>query len=98
MKNVRVEGHTEAQVSVLHPMRSDRTAFEHVETPLNPWTLKSWMGYAALTPRLTVRVCSYCPDARTADAYAAAHELAVTHSICPQGSQKRMREILGEVA
>lgn len=67
-----------------------------IESQPNPWLLKSWLGYAAVTPRLTVRVCSYCADARQADAYAAAHNMAVTHGICPQHFGARMAEILGE--
>ncbi len=83
-------------ISVIHPMRAGRAAFATVETPLNPWLLNAWLGYAVIAPRLTVRICSWCPDADRANAAARAQGLAITHTRCPSCVQKGFAELLGE--
>ncbi len=44
---------------------------------------KAYMGYAIGHARTTVRLCSYCPDARHATRDATLAAMDSTHGICP---------------
>ena len=59
-----------------------------------PAPFKAFLGYKAMKPGFAVIVCSWCPDAAEATAWAA--PLPVTHSCCPQCAQRLMREVTGE--
>ena len=54
------------------------------------------MGYAAITPRVTVRVCAWCEDKVQADAEAHQAGFEVTHGICPTCAARQIAAFLGE--